>query len=145
MIIEGEVHDENAYVLGGVAGHAGLFGTARDVSILLLELLKTYLKKPSSDVFDTDTVRTFFQRHTNVGSYALGFDTPSRPDSSSGRHFSDQSVGHLGFTGTSFWMDLEKAVLVVLLTNRIHPTRKNERIVAFRLLFHDTVMDALGR
>jgi len=143
-ILEGEVHDENAHALGGVAGHAGLFGTAQDVSMLLLELLKTCLAESNSGLFHHDTVRTFFQRHANVGTYALGFDTPSRPDSSSGRYFSDKSVGHLGFTGTSFWMDLEKAVTVVLLTNRIHPTRKNERITEFRPLLHDTVMDAMG-
>ena len=144
-ILEGEVHDENAHALGGVAGHAGLFGTAGDVSTLLLELLKTYLGKPSTGLFHRHVVRTLFQRHSHLGSYALGFDTPSRPDSSSGRYFCDQSVGHLGFTGTSFWMDLEKAVIVVLFTNRIHPTRKNERITEFRPLLHDTIMEAMDR
>ncbi|MDY6988570.1 MAG: serine hydrolase domain-containing protein [Thermodesulfobacteriota bacterium] len=141
--LEGEVHDENAHALGGVAGHAGLFATARDVSILLLELLKTYQGGANTGLFHQDVVRTFFQRHSDLGSYALGFDTPSRPDSSSGSHFSDQSVGHLGFTGTSFWVDLEKAVLAVFLTNRIHPSRKNEKIVQFRPLLHDVVMEAL--
>ncbi|MDY6954189.1 MAG: serine hydrolase domain-containing protein [Thermodesulfobacteriota bacterium] len=143
-VLEGEVHDENAHALGGVAGHAGLFGTAQDVSILLLELLETYLGKSHSTLFDHDLVRAFFKRHSDLGSYALGFDTPSRPDSSSGRHFSDQSVGHLGYTGTSFWMDLEKAVMVILLTNRLHPLRENESIAGFRPLLHDTVMDGMG-
>ena len=142
--LEGEVHDENAHALGGVAGHAGLFGTAQDISILLLELLKAYLGESSTGLFHHDVVRAFFQRHSDVGSWALGFDTPSRPDSSSGRHFSDRSVGHLGFTGTSFWMDLQKAVMVVLLSNRIHPSRKNEKIAGFRPLLHDTVMGAMG-
>jgi CubicO group peptidase (beta-lactamase class C family) len=80
-----------------------------------------------------------------VGTWALGFDTPTRPDSSSGQYFSDQSVGHLGFTGTSFWMDLEKGVIVILLTNRIHPTRANEKIRTFRPVVHDAVMNAIAR
>jgi len=142
--LEGEVHDDNAYTLGGVAGHAGLFGTAKDVYGLLQELLNAYLGESNTGVFDEHLVRSFFQRHSHVGSWALGFDTPTRPDSSSGRYFSDQSVGHLGFTGTSFWMDLEKGVVVILLTNRIHPTRKNEKIKAFRPKLHDAVMSAIA-
>jgi CubicO group peptidase (beta-lactamase class C family) len=143
-ILEGEVHDDNAYALGGVAGHAGLFGTAKDVYGLLQELLSTYLGKPHTGIFREDLVRTFFQRQVDTGSWALGFDTPTRPDSSSGHCFSDQSVGHLGFTGTSFWMDLEKAVVVILLTNRTHPTRENEKTSAFRPLLHDAVMNAIA-
>jgi CubicO group peptidase (beta-lactamase class C family) len=144
-ILDGEVHDENAYALGGVAGHAGLFGTAQGVYILLRELLRTYLEEQNSGLFHEDVLHVFLKRHSDVGSWALGFDTPTRPDSSSGHYFSDRSVGHLGFTGTSFWMDLEKAMMVVLLTNRIHPTRENEKIKEFRPLLHDTAMDAMGR
>lgn len=144
-ILEGEVHDDNAYTLGGVAGHAGLFGTAKDICSLLRELLNTYLGESNTGVFHEDLVHTFFQRHSDVGTWALGFDTPTRPDSSSGQYFSDQSVGHLGFTGTSFWMDLEKGVIVILLTNRIHPTRENEKIRAFRPVVHDAVMNAIAR
>jgi CubicO group peptidase (beta-lactamase class C family) len=143
-ILEGEVHDDNAYTLGGVAGHAGLFGTAKDICGLLRELLNAYLGESNTGIFDQDLVQSFFQRHSHVGSWALGFDTPTRPDSSSGRYFSDQSVGHLGFTGTSFWMDLEKGVVVILLTNRIHPTRENEKIKAFRPELHDAVMSAIA-
>lgn len=142
-IMDGQVHDDNAYVIGGVAGHAGLFGTAQDVHVVLQELLNTWSGASNSRLFEGDVVRTFFERQSDAGSWALGFDTPTRPDSSSGKYFSDQSVGHLGFTGTSFWMDLEKAVIVILLTNRIHPTRENERIKDFRPLLHDTVMEAL--
>jgi len=144
-ILEGEVHDDNAYTLGGVAGHAGLFGTAKDVYGLLRELLNAYLEESNTGVFHEDLVHSFFQRHSDVGTWALGFDTPTRPDSSSGQYFSDQSVGHLGFTGTSFWMDLEKGVIVILLTNRIHPTRENEKIRVFRPVVHDAVMNAIGR
>jgi CubicO group peptidase (beta-lactamase class C family) len=144
-ILDGEVHDENAYVLGGVAGHAGLFGTAQDVHRLLNELLNVYVGRPNAGLFDGGVVRTYFERQSDLGSWALGFDTPTRPDSSSGQYFSDQSVGHLGFTGTSFWVDLAQDVIVILLTNRIHPSPKNEQIKAFRPLLHDAVMEALGR
>jgi CubicO group peptidase (beta-lactamase class C family) len=143
-ILDGEVHDENAHVVGGVAGHAGLFGTAQDVYGLLNELLRVYAGKPNTGLFHGGVVQTFFQRQSDVASWALGFDTPTRPDSSSGQHFSDLSVGHLGFTGTSFWVDLVKNVVVILLTNRIHPDPDNERIKAFRPLLHDAVMEAIG-
>ena len=144
-ILDGEVHDDNAYALGGVAGHAGLFGTAQDVYGLLKELLNVYEGKPNNGLFRRNVVQTFLERQTDSGSWALGFDTPTRPDSSSGQYFSDQSVGHLGFTGTSCWVDLLKGVIVILLTNRIHPNRENERIKAFRPLLHDTVMDSILR
>jgi CubicO group peptidase (beta-lactamase class C family) len=142
-ILDGKVHDDNAYVVGGVGGHAGLFATAIDVHILLQELLNTWNGAVNSRLLKEDVVRTFLERQSDAGSWALGFDTPTRPDSSSGKYFSDQSVGHLGFTGTSFWMDLEKEVIVVLFTNRIHPTRDNERIKDFRPLLHDAVMEAI--
>lgn len=139
-VLEGRVHDDNAYAAGGVAGHAGLFGTAQDVYRLLCEILNVYKGKPNSGIFEREMVRLFFKRRSDLGSWALGFDTPSRPDSSSGRYFSDQSVGHLGFTGTSFWMDLAKEVIVVLLTNRVHPSRANDRIKTFRPVLHDAIM-----
>ena len=142
-ILDGEVHDDNAYAVGGVAGHAGLFGTAQAVYVLLQKLFNTYLGKPNAVIFHQNLVQTFFQRQPGPGSWALGFDTPTQPDSSSGKYFSDQSVGHLGFTGTSFWVDLLKGVTVILLTNRIHPNRENERIKAFRPLLHDTVVDSI--
>ncbi|NVM22381.1 MAG: serine hydrolase, partial [Desulfobacterales bacterium] len=142
-ILDGEVHDDNAYAMGGVAGHAGLFGTAKDVYGILKELLNVYEGKPNSGLFHLDVVETFFQHRSDAGSWALGFDTPTRPDSSSGRHFSDQSIGHLGFTGTSFWMDLLRGIIVVLLTNRIHPSRQNEKIKAFRPLLHDSIMETI--
>ncbi|MCK4727395.1 MAG: serine hydrolase, partial [Desulfobacterales bacterium] len=116
-----------------------------DVYGLLKELLSIYAGKWNIGLFRRDVVQTFFQRQSDVGSWALGFDTPTRPDSSSGQYFSDQSVGHLGFTGTSFWVDLLKGVIVILLTNRIHPNRENERIKAFRPLLHDTVMNSMLR
>jgi CubicO group peptidase (beta-lactamase class C family) len=142
-VLVGEVHDDNAYVMGGVSGHAGLFGSAQAVYQLLQELLNAYSGKANEGLFREDLVRTFFQRQPDAGTWALGFDTPTRPESSSGQHFSDQSVGHLGFTGTSFWVDLVREVIVVLLTNRVHPSRDNERIKTFRPLLHDRVMEEI--
>jgi len=138
----GQVHDENAYVVGGVQGHAGLFGTALDVHRLLSHLLSAYHGQPSIQLFQPDVVRLFFCRLADSDK-ALGFDTPSLSGSSSGQFFSRQSVGHLGFTGTSFWMDLDRSIIVILLTNRVHPTRDNEAIKAFRPELHDAVMLSL--
>jgi CubicO group peptidase (beta-lactamase class C family) len=141
----GCVDDENAWALGGYSGHAGLFGTAEEV-YSIVNLLKSHFLGKRCDYFRADTVRSFFNRQRIVpeSTWALGWDTPSKAGSSSGRHFSRLSVGHLGFTGTSVWMDLERDVIVVLLTNRVHPTRKNEGIKAFRPKLHDAVMEQLG-
>lgn len=140
QILRGRVHDENAHVLGGVAGHAGLFGTAGAVHALLANLLKTYHGLSDSGIFQTEPVRRFFRKNRRSGR-ALGFDMPSATASSSGHLFSpNATVGHLGFTGTSFWMDLNQQVIVVLLTNRVHPSRANEEIRAFRPRIHDLVM-----
>ena len=143
-ILLGEVHDENAAALGGVGGHAGLFGTARGVWRIVAEIVGVYTGQISSKVFQGGVVKEFLTRGRHPGNFVLGFDTPTRPQSSSGAFFSDASIGHLGFTGTSFWADLEKEIIVVLLTNRVHPNRRNEKIKAFRPKIHDTVMQALG-
>ena len=138
----GQVHDENAYVVGGVQGHAGLFGKASDVHLLLSHLLSSYHGRPPTPLFHPEMVQLFFQRWADSDK-ALGFDTPSLNDSSSGKFFSPQSVGHLGFTGTSFWMDLDRSIIVIMLTNRIHPNRENEAIKGFRPQLHDAVMQHL--
>jgi len=142
QLLSGQVHDENAYVVGGVQGHAGLFGTALDVHSLLGHLLSAYHGRPSTQLFQPDLVRLFFRRLADSDK-ALGFDAPSLSGSSSGKRFSSKSVGHLGFTGTSFWMDLDRSIIVILLTNRVHPTRGNEAVKAFRPELHDAVMQAL--
>lgn len=144
-VIQGEVHDENAFALGGFSGHAGLFGTAADTYATVL-VLKSILEKRRTDFLKTETVKTFFERQSLVGgcTWALGWDTPARKGSSSGKYFSQNSVGHLGFTGTSVWMDLEKDVTVIFLTNRVHPTRKNVKIRAFRPRLHDLILETLG-
>lgn len=141
-LLIGCVHDDNAYAVGGIAGHAGLFGTTGDVFRLLRELLLTYHDRPATNLFHPEWVNVFFDRQPG-SDRALGFDTPSAEGSSSGRHFSANSVGHLGFTGTSFWMDLDRHITVILLTNRVHPSRKNEKIKRFRPLLHDRVMENL--
>jgi CubicO group peptidase (beta-lactamase class C family) len=142
MLLEGAVHDDNAYVLGGIQGHAGLFGTAKDVFFLLSELMDTYLGCPCTGIFDTDLIQMFFKQQKHTGR-ALGFDTPSPIDPSCGQYFSKNTVGHLGFTGTSFWMDLDRKVVIILLTNRIHPSRNNNKIKGFRPKLHDRVMKEL--
>lgn len=141
-ILVGKAHDENAFAVGGVEGHAGLFGTAGDVNSLLIELLCTYRGQKSSGVFNQDLLRQFFKRLPETDK-AMGFDMPLLKGASCGRRFSVNSVGHLGFTGTSFWMDLERFTIVILLTNRVHPTRENEGIKAFRPRLHDAVMEAM--
>lgn len=143
-LLSGAVHDDNAYAMGGVCGHAGLFGTAKVVMQLLQILLKSYKGRSDHTIFSPQLVRLFFERPLN-GGRPLGFDAPTQGASASGTRFSRQSVGHLGFTGTSFWMDLQKEVIVVLLTNRVHPDRNNDAIKQFRPKIHDAVMAALGK
>jgi serine-type D-Ala-D-Ala carboxypeptidase len=137
-LLKGEVHDENAAAMGGVAGHAGLFGTAEAVLAISGAWLAAYLGARS--MLDQRLVREFTRRHpgSQESSWALGWDTPS-PPSSSGTRFSTQSFGHLGFTGTSVWIDPHRRLEVVLLTNRVHPSRKNDSIRAFRPMIHDLV------
>ncbi|MBT8340692.1 MAG: beta-lactamase family protein [Desulfatitalea sp.] len=143
-LLKGRVHDDNAFTLGGVAGHAGLFGCADGVMRLLRGLLSADLGKSEHALFKRDTIHAIFQRQSN-GRFALGFDTPDEKDSSAGCRFSSHAVGHLGYTGTSFWLDRRKGVIVLLLTNRVHPTRYNNTIRAFRPKLHDAVMaDVLG-
>ncbi len=142
-LIEAEVHDENAHALGGVAGHAGLFGTAAAVHRVLSELLDAYHRESGGRLFDRSTVHRFFQRVPGTDK-ALGFDMPAALAPSCGRYFPATAVGHLGFTGTSFWVHLEQSVAVILLTNRVHPDRANIAIRAFRPAIHDAVMQAVG-
>lgn len=140
----GQVHDDNAYAMGGIAGHAGLFGTAMAVYELLQALLMADQRQKGQSVFDPDVVRTFFQR-PDTHRFALGFDSPSAQDSSAGKYFPADSVGHLGYTGTSFWMDRRNGVVVVLLTNRVHPSRYKTGIKAFRPQLHDAIMEVVAR
>ena len=129
--------------MGGVAGHAGLFSSARDVHAFLLRMS---LCLQGKDTFlPKSLVQEFLDRDASLGdsTFALGWDTPSAGKSASGSLFSPHSVGHLGFTGCSIWWDLEKTCHVVLLTNRVHPSRKNDKIKDFRPHIHDQIMKVL--
>ena len=140
ILLDGLVHDDNAYVVGGISGHSGLFGTAMDVHVLLSSLLSDFHEHSYN--FKKDLINKFFERQQG-SDRALGFDTPSLSDSSCGSHFSKNSIGHLGFTGTSFWMDLDQSIIVILLTNRVHPSRDNNKMKKFRPILHDTVMELI--
>lgn len=143
-ILCGEVHDDNAWAMGGVAAHAGIFSTVNDLHLFAKELLDCYHGR--GQLISRDTVRQFWTRAGDdpSSSWALGWDTPSEQGSSAGRFFSSSSVGHLAFTGCSLWIDPEREVEVILLSNRIHPSPDNNAIRDFRPLIHDLVMEALG-
>jgi len=143
-VLCGEVHDDNAYAMGGVAGHAGLFGSAKDLDVLLCRLKDCY--NNTNQMIPQRIVREFWTRDQAVAdsTWCLGWDTPSPTNSSSGAFFSRHSVGHLGFTGTSVWLDLERDRHVLLLSNRVHPSRDNELIRAFRPHIHDLIVKALS-
>jgi CubicO group peptidase (beta-lactamase class C family) len=142
-VLRGEVHDDNAWALGGVAGHAGLFGTASDVERLCRFVLDAWKGRTDAAPFSPETVRLFLHRR-KVEERAMGFDVPDPVDPSCGTRFSSGSVGHLGFTGTSFWIDPEQELIVVLLTNRVHPSRENQMIRKFRPQIHDAAARAAG-
>lgn len=136
----GEVHDDNTYAMGGVSGQAGLFGTVQDVAALANIWLNSFIH--DGGFFETRLVHEFWRRSGLPGSTrALGFDTPSPRDSQAGRRFGPRTVGHLGFTGTSLWIDPDRELIVVLLTNRIHPTRHNDAIRRFRPVLHERVAE----
>ena len=140
-LLAGEVDDDNAWGLGGVAGHAGLFGTASDVGAFARLVLATWRKETT--LGRPETLRRFVIRSTVPGSSrALGWDT-MLPTSSCGTLLSPRAIGHTGFTGTSLWIDPERDVYVVLLTNRVHPTPKNDALPALRPAVHDAVVRAL--
>ena len=143
-ILHGQVHDENAGRLGGVAPHAGLFATARS----LVPFARMWLAEGAAGekrFFDSATVRRFSRRAhlVNDSSRALGWDTPAA-GSSCGRRFSAAAFGHTGFTGTSLWIDPEKDLFVILLTNRVHPTRDNATLAELRPAFHDALIEDLA-
>ena len=139
-VIQGEVHDENCSVLGGVSGHAGVFSNVPDVLRYAACLLNQGKAPDGRQLFSVETIQLFShcQMPPVDGSRALGWDTPSA-NSSSGAHFSVHSIGHLGYTGTSLWIDLEQHFAVVLLTNRTWPDRSTQAIRQVRPAFHDAL------
>ncbi len=143
-LLVGEVQDENAWALGGAAGHSGVFGTAAAVGACARHVLQVLSGR--SGAFAGETLVTFTTRRTDVpgSSRALAWDT-MLPTSSCGTRMSSRAFGHTGFTGTSLWIDPDRGVYVVFLTNRIHPTRDNDRIRHVRPALHDAIMEALER
>ena len=142
-VVHGEVHDENAFGLGGLAPHAGLFSTASS----LAPFPQMYLNGGAYNgrrIVNAETIELFTTRAELApnSSRALGWDTPSER-SSSGAYFSAASYGHTGFTGTSMWIDPERELFALLLTNRVHPTRENRKLYDVRPKFHDAVMKAI--
>jgi CubicO group peptidase (beta-lactamase class C family) len=142
-LLVGEVDDENAYAMGGVAGHAGLFAPVHEVDRIAAHLIACWAGR--SDFIPPAIAREFWTRDTTVAdsTWALGWDTPSPQASSSGRHFSSAAVGHLGFTGTSIWIEPAREIAVSLMTNRVHPRRDNQAIRQFRPRIHDLIMEAI--
>jgi CubicO group peptidase (beta-lactamase class C family) len=138
-IIQGEVQDENASVLGGIAGHAGLFSTAEDLARFANAMLNG-----GRPILRPETVALFTRRESSPAgtSRALGWDTPSSP-SQSGKYFSPESFGHLGYTGTSLWIDPVRQLSITLLTNRTWPDCSNQAIQQMRPRFHDAIIEAV--
>jgi CubicO group peptidase (beta-lactamase class C family) len=148
-LIRGEVHDENAARLGGISGHAGLFSNGPDLARFARWLLDVYHDRDpgvGALTLPADLVRDFVARQPGPegSTRAVGWDTPSADGSSSaGTRMAPTSFGHTGFTGTSIWMDPEREVFIILLTNRVHPTRENRAILRLRGVVADSVMAAL--
>ncbi|MEP6905267.1 MAG: serine hydrolase, partial [Gemmatimonadales bacterium] len=140
-LVWGKVHDENADAMGGVAGHAGLFSTAHDVAIFAQMLLNGG-EYGGVRILNPATIARWTARQGKESSRAMGWDTPSA-GSSAGRFFSPRSFGHTGFTGTSIWIDPERDLFVILLTNRVDPTRDNNRHVPLRRAISDAVQQAI--
>lgn len=139
--LQGEVHDETASLLNGVSGNAGLFSSVGDLSNFLTMILNngTYKNKR---IIKKETVKLFITKQPN-SKRALGWDIKSLVKSSAGNLFSPRSFGHTGYTGTSMWVDPEKKLFVIFLTNRVYPTRKNRKIIKFRPVLHDEIIKSI--
>jgi len=138
-VLEGEVHDLNAYVAGGVMGHAGLFGTAFGCGRVGREILNAWMDKRS--IFANAAVKKFAIKKDSSRRFALGFDTPDEIDSQAGEKISKRSIGHWGFTGTGMWLDPDRNLAIVLLTNRIHPDTDNQKITQIRPKVFDAIIE----
>lgn len=141
-ILQGIVHDEHCQILGGVSGHAGLFATATDVDRIARALLH-----PDSPLLSKAGTSRMWSKPPRLcdGGYTLGWDTPTTTPSNAGSHMTpEHTVGHLGYAGTSLWIDRHKNIAITLLTNRVHPTRKNHKIRRFRPVIHDAIMRELS-
>lgn len=141
-MLSGEVHDDNCRAMEGVAGHAGLFGTIEGVLQWCQYFLSQFKDRTQHPFYNNELLRMAVKKE-GMSAWTPGFDTPSLTGSTSGQFFSTASFGHLGFTGTSFWIDPDKELIIVLLTNRVFFKDNHELMKRFRPLFHDTVMRCL--
>ena len=142
-LIQGEVHDENAFAIGGVSGHAGLFSNAPDLAAFCQMLLNGGVYAHHRVLRRATVAQFTTPQELSSGTRTLGWAAPTE-GGSSGHYFSTHSFGHTGFTGTSIWIDPDRQLFVVLLTNRVNPTRENNKMIQLRPAFHDAVMQALG-
>ncbi len=142
-LVHGEVHDETAALIGGVTGHAGLFSTAPDLA-RFAQMILSGGAVDGHRIVHAETIDRFTRRAHPGTTRALGWDTKSSMGSSAGRYFSARSFGHTGFTGTSIWIDPETGIYVLLLTNRVHPTRNNRALLSLRAVVHDRIREALA-
>ena len=141
-LIKGEVHDETASLLGGVSGHAGLFSNVEDIEKFLLMILNKGVYK-NKRIINSETVELFTKRQSQESSRALGWDIKSETGSSAGNLFGKNSFGHTGFTGTSIWVDPDRNLFVVFLTNRVYPSREKNKLLSIRPKLHDAVIRAI--
>jgi serine-type D-Ala-D-Ala carboxypeptidase len=137
--LQGQVHDDNTWAMGGYAGHAGAFGTLQDLLYFGIKLLNGH--------FSNEVTKAMWRPFLSLNdtTRTMGWDMPSEKGSMLGDRFQRNSVGHWGYTGTSFWMDLETPFAVTLLTNRVHPSRENNSIREFRARVHTALCDDLER
>ena len=140
-IIQGEINDENCWYLGGIASHAGIFGSLKELGVWAKGLRDTYFDEKDDWIVSTKTVNTFAERAIpkEVGDWAYGFMMPTSGKSSCGKFFSQTSIGHLGFTGCSFWFDPEKDLVILIVTNRTFPSRENKEFIKYRPLIHNLI------
>ncbi len=139
-LLRGEVHDENCAALGGVSGHAGVFATARAMATFARAFLDS---RDTKGNFLSSTTVAHALEERPLGTYRLGWDGKSAEKSAAGKRMSPVSFGHLGFTGTSVYCDPIRDAVIVLLTNRVCPSRANEKIKFFRPAFHDGMIATL--
>jgi serine-type D-Ala-D-Ala carboxypeptidase len=144
-VLCGEVHDDNAWAMGGISGHSGIFMSAGDLHILASALILS--SQGRSDFLTADTVNTFWQGTPELprDGYKFGWDSPSRENGLGNSDLSARAVGHCGFTGCSIWIEPDSGLDVILFSNRINPTRNNKKIFAFRQEIHNAVLDAVNK
>lgn len=142
--VKGKVHDETAELLGGVAGHAGLFSTASDLAVFLQMMLQKG-NYGGKQFISSEIIEEWTTKQSEQSTRGLGWDTKSPTGSSAGNLLSLNSYGHTGFTGTSVWVDKERELFIILLTNRVHPTRENRKLVSFRPQFHNSIIKTIEK